>query len=84
LISPIWLTFFSNPPLPPLQLIDVFEDDKYVHLVQELCTGGEVFERILDDKNKGGGYSEKDAALVMRKVLDAIDYCHRVHNVCHR
>ena len=25
-----------------IRLIDVFEDDKYLHLVTELCTGGEV------------------------------------------
>lgn len=25
-----------------IKLIDVFEDDKYLHLVTELCTGGEV------------------------------------------
>lgn len=25
-----------------IKLVDVFEDDKYLHLVTELCTGGEV------------------------------------------
>ena len=25
-----------------LQLVDVYEDEKYLHLVTELCTGGEV------------------------------------------
>jgi calcium-dependent protein kinase len=25
-----------------IRLVDVFEDDKYLHLVTELCTGGEV------------------------------------------
>lgn len=30
-----------------IKLIDVFEDDKYLHLVTELCTGGEVFLSLL-------------------------------------
>jgi len=63
------------------QLYEVFEDEKYIHLVEELCSGGAVMEVVPE---RGSALSEKDAALVMRKVLDAIDYCHRVHNVCHR
>jgi hypothetical protein len=68
-----------------LQLVDVYEDEKYLHLVTELCTGGEMFDRIIaKTKSSEGHYSERDAATIMRKILDAIDYCHTVHNICHR
>ena len=68
-----------------IKLVDVYEDDKFLHLVTELCTGGEMFDRIIaKTKSAEGHYSEKDAALIMRKILDAIDYCHTVHNICHR
>lgn len=30
-----------------IKLIDVYEDDKYLHLITELCTGGELFDRII-------------------------------------
>lgn len=44
-----------------------------------------MFDRIIaKTKSAEGHYSEKDAALIMRKILDAIDYCHTVHNICHR
>ena len=33
---------------------------------QELCEGGELFDRILA---KGGLYSEKDAATIIRSIL---------------
>ena len=43
-----------------IQLVDVFEDEKYLHLVTELCTGGELFDRIIAKTKTGEGhYSEK-------------------------
>lgn len=45
----------------------------------------QMFDRIIaKTKSAEGHYSEKDAAAIMRKILDAIDYCHTVHNICHR
>lgn len=68
-----------------IRLVDVFEDEKYLHLVQELCTGGELFERIIKKtQSREGHYSEADAARIIRKILSAIEYCHTVHNICHR
>jgi Protein kinase domain len=29
-----------------IELIDVYEDERYIHLVTELCTGGELFDRL--------------------------------------
>lgn len=43
-----------------IKLVDVFEDDKYLHLVTELCTGGELFDRIIEKtKSAEGHYSER-------------------------
>jgi len=68
-----------------IKLVDVYEDEKFLHLVTELCTGGEMFDRIIaKTKSEEGHYSEADAATIMRKILDAIDYIHTVHNICHR
>lgn len=66
-------------------LVDVFEDSKYLHLVTELCTGGELFDRIIaKTQSEEGHYSEHDAAKLVRDILDAIAYCHDVKNIVHR
>ena len=40
------------------ELINVYEDSAYVHLVLELCQGGELFDRVVVK----GTFSEKMAA----------------------
>ncbi|CAM9496311.1 unnamed protein product [Discosporangium mesarthrocarpum] len=68
-----------------IQLVDVFEDEKNLHLVTELCEGGELFDRIIQKtESEEGAYSERDAALLISKILSAIAYCHDEHNICHR
>lgn len=62
-----------------IRLLEVFEDAKYVHLVTEYCSGGELFDRIV----AMGRYSEHEAARLLRKILLAVNNLH--HNkVCHR
>ena len=68
-----------------IRLEDVYEDQKYLHLVTELCTGGELYEKICKyaenpDKQR---FDEADAARIIGEVLDAIAYCHEV-NIVHR
>lgn len=62
-----------------VKLYEVFEDKKYIYLVTELCTGGELFDEI--DARKR--FNEKDAAVIMKQVLSAIAYCHN-KKVAHR
>jgi len=45
----------------------------------ELCTGGELFDRIVEK----GHYSEKDAAYVFRTMMRTIAHCHNL-GVIHR
>ncbi|CAM9858530.1 unnamed protein product, partial [Sphacelaria rigidula] len=53
--------------------------------VTELCTGGELFDRIIEKtESDEGRYSERDAVQLVSKILGAIAYCHDVHNICHR
>jgi calcium-dependent protein kinase len=61
------------------KLFEVYEDDSAVHLVMELCSGGELYERLAQSRR----YTERDAAYVTMQMLEAINYCH-AHNVCHR
>mmetsp|Transcript_87036 Transcript_87036/g.246869 ORF Transcript_87036/g.246869 Transcript_87036/m.246869 type:complete len:524 (-) Transcript_87036:235-1806(-) len=67
-----------------IQLVDVFEDEQYLHIVTDLCTGGELFDRIMEKSNsEEGHYSETDCARLMYSILDALDYCHNL-NIIHR
>ena len=36
-----------------IQLVDVYEDEKYLHLVTELCLGGEVSSDTIQDLADG-------------------------------
>jgi len=62
-----------------IKLYETFDDFKNIYLVMELCTGGELFDRIID----AGHFTEVQAAIVMRDIIRAIFYCHEIH-VCHR
>ncbi|KAL7631844.1 UNVERIFIED_CONTAM: hypothetical protein RMT77_017854 [Armadillidium vulgare] len=62
-----------------VQLMDTYEDREHVYLVIELVTGGELFDRIVEK----GSYTEKDAADLIRQVLEAVDYMHD-QGVVHR
>ena len=60
-----------------IELIEVYEDERYLHLITELCTGGELFDRIIaKTQSPEGHFSEHDAAKLVRDILDAINYCH--------
>eukprot|EP01068_Selenidium_serpulae_P017666 Selendium_serpulae@DN6395_c1_g1_i6.p1 len=62
-----------------IKLFEVYEDTKNLYLVLELCTGGELFDRII----KSGHFSERYAASLMKQVFNAIAYCHS-NDVMHR
>lgn len=67
-----------------IKLVQVKEDEKYLHLITELCTGGELFDRIIaKTQSKEGHFSEHDAAKLVQCILDAIAYCHDKH-IVHR
>lgn len=61
------------------KLLEVFEDETAIHLVMELCSGKELYERLAQLRR----YTEHDAADVTIQMLEAINYCH-AHNICHR
>ena len=33
-----------------VRLYEVFEDEKFIYLVQEICTGGELFDELIKRK----------------------------------
>ncbi|KAK9673638.1 hypothetical protein RND81_12G180400 [Saponaria officinalis] len=60
-------------------LKDAYEDDFAVHIVMELCEGGELFDRIV----ARGHYTERAAALVTKTIVEVVQMCHS-QGVMHR
>ncbi|XP_032873308.1 calcium/calmodulin-dependent protein kinase type IV [Amblyraja radiata] len=67
----------SHPNI--IRLKEIFETPLEINLVLELVTGGELFDRIVER----GYYSEKDAADVVRQILEAVAYLHE-NGIVHR
>ncbi|KAK4345658.1 hypothetical protein RND71_035834 [Anisodus tanguticus] len=62
-----------------VRLKEACEDESAVHLVMELCEGGELFDRIV----ARGHYTERGAAAVTRTIMEVVEVCHK-HGVIHR
>ena len=80
------LTALDHPGI--IKIFDTYEDDKHLHMVVEICKGGELYDYIVKpSKNKKGLElncpSEKVAAVIVRRVVDAVAYLHE-HNIVHR
>ncbi|XP_075481479.1 calcium-dependent protein kinase 2-like [Primulina tabacum] len=56
-----------------------YEDRMSVHLVMELCGGGELFDKIIAQ----GHYSESLAADLCRQIVNVVHHCHFM-GVMHR
>ena len=50
----------------------VYEDRDSVHLVMELCAGGELFHRL----EERGCFSEHEAAVLFRYLMEVVAHCH--------
>jgi calcium-dependent protein kinase len=62
-----------------VSIVGAYEDAVAVHLVMELCAGGELFDRII----QRGHYSEKAAAQLARVIIGVVEACHSL-GVMHR
>ena len=60
-------------------IYDVYLTNTELHIVMELCEGGELFDRLVSN----GPYSEDSARSHMRCVCDALFFLHK-KNIIHR
>ena len=66
-----------------IKLYEYYENDKKIYLIMELCTGGELFDRIVENTENGIQFTEKQAANLFRQMMNAINYCHK-NGIVHR
>uniref|UniRef100_A0A1D1YQ28 non-specific serine/threonine protein kinase n=1 Tax=Anthurium amnicola TaxID=1678845 RepID=A0A1D1YQ28_9ARAE len=62
-----------------VELKAVYEEEHYVHLVMELCAGGELFHRL----EKNGRFPEPNARILFQHLMKVVMYCHD-NGIVHR
>ncbi|XP_020253194.1 calcium-dependent protein kinase 28-like [Asparagus officinalis] len=62
-----------------VRIKEAYEDSESVHLVMELCEGGELFNRIMDK----GPFTEKKAASLIKTIVEVMEGFHSL-GVIHR
>lgn len=73
------LTKLDHPNI--VKYYETYVDEKYIYLVMEYIGGGELFEKIAQQKNQV--FSEEMAAIYMRKLFGALHHMHS-QKVVHR
>ena len=58
---------------------ETFHDERYFHIVTELCRGKELSKLL---KQNGGKLNERKCRIIIMKILHAINYCHS-HGIVH-
>ena len=62
-----------------LKLYEYFEDTKNVYLITELCSGGELFDMIVEKEF----FAEFEACNIFKQIMQSINHCHS-QGVVHR
>ena len=66
-----------------IKLYEIFESKRSFYLIMEECKGGEVFDHIIEHIQNKEMYSEKNAAIILRQMMSAVEYCHN-NGIAHR
>jgi len=62
-----------------IKLFEVFDSEESLYIITEMATGGELFDRIVGK----GSYKEKDAAFLIKQLVEALAYLH-TKDIVHR
>jgi len=57
-----------------VRLEEVYESDTEIYLIQELCTGGDLFDRL--DAQPDYHYTEAECARLVKQMLSSVRYLH--------
>lgn len=69
--------FNSNGTFPLTNAVyDVYENKKYLYLLLEHVSGGELFDYLV----RKGRLMAKEARKFFRQIISALDFCH-AHNI---
>jgi calcium-dependent protein kinase len=66
-----------------IKLYEAYEDNRYIYLLMEECSGGELFDRLISRITKKVLLTEREAAIIFKQLMSAIRYAHS-QRICHR
>jgi len=70
-----------------VKVYEVFKRLGYIYIVMELCTGGELFDKLYDQpvqpKEKAPRFIEADAKYLVKNMLSSLNYLHS-NGIAHR
>mmetsp|Transcript_31677 Transcript_31677/g.54022 ORF Transcript_31677/g.54022 Transcript_31677/m.54022 type:complete len:342 (+) Transcript_31677:168-1193(+) len=66
-----------------MKMVDCYEDEDYIHIVTERYTGGELFDKIVDNTTDHGCLSEGQAGRIIKSLLEAVQHLHS-KDIVHR
>ena len=66
-----------------IRIYEIFEDNRYISIIMEYCTGGDLFQKINEFAEKDKSFSEKEAVKIFKQLMSAVSYCHN-QGICHR
>ena len=66
-----------------IRIYEIFEDSRYISIIMEYCTGGDLFQKINEFAEKDKSFSEKEAVKIFKQLMSAVSYCHN-QGICHR
>ena len=64
-----------------VQLVEAYESDTEIYLIQHLCSGGDLFDRL--DQQPEFHYTEAQCCRLVKQMLSAVRYLHR-QKIIHR
>ena len=62
-----------------IKLFDCYQDKRYYYMVEEYCSGGDLFDYIQKEKF----FTEKKAGIIFNQLLSAVNHLHK-KNIVHR
>ena len=62
-----------------MKVYEYYNSEKVLSIVSELCTGGELYDKI----SSSGSLSEKVSKYIMKQLLSAVSFCHE-NGIIHR
>eukprot|EP01017_Pseudomicrothorax_dubius_P023101 TRINITY_DN2479_c0_g6_i1.p1 TRINITY_DN2479_c0_g6~~TRINITY_DN2479_c0_g6_i1.p1 ORF type:complete len:402 (+),score=120.69 TRINITY_DN2479_c0_g6_i1:84-1289(+) len=62
-----------------IRIYEYYQDEKALYIVTDLCSGGELFDKIIEKKF----FNEREAAKILKQIISAVLYCHK-HKIVHR